>query len=183
MSKRMVVVIGGLLAAAAAALSVGIVSAAGGASSIQLRSGFGGGAAPDAPQPHIKVARTFVLRAHDFTATTIDNDPAGTSQGDEIIVEGALAGRNGRPRGRIEVHEVLTGLTQGGGGRLQLVFTALLARGQITGSAVLGISQSGASNTKAAILGGTGHYRNARGEVVIHPAGQSSTQLTFYLVP
>ena len=66
---------------------------------------------------------------------------------------------------------------------MQLLFTALLARGQITGSAVLGISQSGASNTKAAILGGTGHYGNARGEVVIHPAGQSSTQLTFYIIP
>lgn len=183
MSKRVVVVIVGVLAALAAALSVGIVSAAGGASSSELRSGFGGSVAPAAPQPHIKVARKFVLRAHDFTATTIDNDPAGTSQGDEIIVEGALAAWDGRPRGRIEVHEVLTGLNQSGGGRLQLLFTALLARGQITGSAVLGISQSGVSNTKAAILGGTGHYRNVRGEVVIHPAGQSSTELTFYLIP
>jgi hypothetical protein len=112
----------------------------------------------------------------------IDSDPVGLSQGDEIIVEGQLVGPSGRPKGRIEVQEVLTGLNQSGGGRLQLMFTALLARGQITGSGVLGISQSGPSNTKAAILGGTGRYRNVRGVVVIHP-GQTSSQLTFYLLP
>ena len=123
-----------------------------------------------------------MLRATGFTATMIDNDPAGLSQGDEIIVEGRLIGRGGRPKGRIEVREVLTGLSHSGGGRLQLLFTALLARGQITGSAVLGISQAGPSNTKAAILGGTGHYRNVRGEVYIHPDQQSSL-LTFYLLP
>jgi hypothetical protein len=144
--------------------------------------GFGSGTAPPLAQPHIKNARRLVLRATGFTATMIDNDPAGLSQGDEIIVEGKLIGLKGRPKGRIEVHEVLTGISQSGGGRLQLLFTALLARGQITGGAVLGISQSGPSNTKAAILGGTGHYRNVRGEVYIHPNQQSSL-LTFYLLP
>jgi hypothetical protein len=184
MSKRTVIVTAGLVGALAAALSGGIVSANGGAaSSTELHPwGFGWGTAPSAPLPHIKKTHKFRLRAQGFTATMLDNDPAGFSQGDEIIVEGQLVGRGGEPEGRIEVHEVLTGLSQSGGGRLQLFFTALMARGQITGSGVLNISQSGPSNARAAILGGTGHYRNVRGEVYIHP-GQQSSRLTFYLVP
>jgi hypothetical protein len=46
-----------------------------------------------------------------------------------------LSHLNGNSAGRIEVHEVLTRLTQSGGGRLQLMFTALLAHGQISGVA------------------------------------------------
>jgi hypothetical protein len=166
-------------------LVAGVVSAAGGSgSSAPLRPwGFGVGSAPGViAVPHIHRARTLRFRAHDFTATVIDNDPAGTSQGDEIAVEGLLTGRDGEAAGRLEAHEVLTGLTPGGGGRLQLQFTVLLANGQISGNAVLGLSQSGASNAKAAVVGGTGRYRNVRGEVLIHPAGQT-TQLTFVLIP
>jgi hypothetical protein len=145
--------------------------------------GFGLGSAPGPiAVPHIHRARTLRFRAHDFTATVIDNDPVGTSQGDEIAVEGLLTGENGQAAGRLEGHEVVTGLTPGGGGRLQLQFTVLLANGQISGNAVLGISQSGANNAKAAVIGGTGRYRNVRGEVIIHPAGQT-TRLTFVLLP
>jgi hypothetical protein len=123
-----------------------------------------------------------VLRAHGFTSTFVDNQPANISQGDEISVEGLLSKRNGRGAGRIEVHEVLTALTQTGGGRLELLFTVLLAHGQISAVGVLGLNQSGASNGKAAVIGGTGRYRNVRGEVYIHP-GQQSTRLTFVLLP
>jgi hypothetical protein len=58
----------------------------------------------------------------------------------------------------------------------------LLGNGQISGNADLGPSQSGASNAKAAVVGGTGRYRNVPGEVYIHPPGQT-TRLTFVLVP
>jgi|tagenome__1003787_1003787.scaffolds.fasta_scaffold20967955_2 hypothetical protein len=95
------------------------------------------------------------------------------------VGQGSLEAQN---VGRLEAHEVLTSLNQNGGGRLQLMFTALLARGQISGVAVLGLTQSGASNARAAIIGGTGHYRNVRGEVLIHPNGQTM-RLIFLLVP
>jgi hypothetical protein len=181
--RRLVAVV--VVVIAISGLLVGVGSASGGsASSPPLRPwGFGvGRALGPIAVPHIHRARTLHLRAHDFTATVIDNDPAGTSQGDEIAVEGLLTGKDGQAAGRLEAHEVLTGLTPGGGGRLQLQFTVLLANGQISGNAVLGLTQSGASNAKAAVIGGTGHYRNVRGEVIIHPAGQT-TRLTFILLP
>lgn len=53
----------------------------------------------------------------------------------------------------------------------------------MTGSAVLAIGPSGPSNTTTAILGGTGRCRNVRGEVVIHPASQTLSELIFYLIP
>jgi hypothetical protein len=184
--RRRQLAVFGLLAVMVGGVVVGVGSASGGSTATPpLRAwGFGHGRAARAPAvPHIERSRVMVLRGHDFAAAVIDNDPPGTSQGDEIAVEGRLThAQTGNAAGRIEVHEVLTALTQTGGGRLQLVFTALLAHGQISGVAVLGLSQSGASNTKAAVIGGTGRYRNVRGEVFIHPAGQS-TRLTFVLLP
>ena len=73
-------------------------------------------------------------RAQGFTSTFVDNQPANISQGDEIAVEGMLSKNNGRAAGRIEVHEVLTALTQSGGGRIQLLITALLIHLQISAS-------------------------------------------------
>jgi hypothetical protein len=156
----------------------------GGSSTAPPFQGWGfdsGHALNAAPIPHIRRGRTIVLRVHDTTATYVDNAPANISQGDEIAVEGLLR-RAGHPGGHLEAHEVLTGLNQSGGGRLELVFTALLSDGQVTSVAVLGLSQSGASNGKAAIVGGTGRYRNVRGEVYIHPDG-ATTLLTYLLLP
>src|SRR5206468_7478600 len=129
----------------------------------------------------IKRAQTFVLRAQGFTVTAVDNPPSGTSQGDELAVEGLLTTRQGEGAGRLDAHEVFTGPSSNGG-RLELLFTALLAHGQISAGGVIRINQSGATDTRAAIIGGTGRYRNARGEVIIHPAGQT-TRLTFVLLP
>jgi hypothetical protein len=183
---RRVTSVGVLLALAAACVVAWSGPAAGEASSsLETQAWpFGIGRAPTlAAMPQIKRAQRLVLVAHDFAATVVDNDPAGTSQGDEISVEGRLSSRHeARNVGRLEAHEVLTSLNQNGGGRLQLMFTALLARGQISGAAVLGLTQSGASNARAAIIGGTGHYQNVRGEVLIHPNGQT-TRLIFLLGP
>jgi hypothetical protein len=139
-------------------------------------------AAPPLLITHLRRARTFRVRAHGFTATMIDNPPANLSQGDEIVVQGDLSHLSGTPAGRLEAQETLTGLTENGEGRLELLFTAQLPHGQISCVAVLRIGQSGASNARAAVIGGTGYYRNARGQVYIHPAGQT-TDLTFALSP
>ncbi len=62
-----------------------------------------------------------MLRAGDFVTTAIDNDPAGMSQGDEIVVTGTLAHpRADHPIGRLQVTEVFTELPTGGGARLCL---------------------------------------------------------------
>jgi hypothetical protein len=182
---RRLTVLGALVVSAGAAVWMAAAVSAGGSTTDSMLRPWplGSDSAPPQTVPHIKRVQRLVLLAHDFAATVVDNDPAGLSQGDEIDVEGQLSTRrDAQNAGRLEAHEVLTGLNQSGGGRLLLTFTALLARGQISGVAVLGLSQSGASNAKAAIIGGTGHYRNVRGEILIHPNGQT-TRLTFLLIP
>lgn len=181
------VVIGGVLVVGASGVMVGVGAASGGtAHSVPLRpwafgSGRSGGAAVTA---HITRSRTLVLRAHDFVASSIDNTPANTSQGDAIVVEGLLSGPNGDSAGRIDVNEVFTGLPPGGGARLLITATASLPAGQITAVGVGRVSQSGHITIKISIAGGTGKYRNARGVLIGQPsASGNTTRLTFLLLP
>ncbi|MGH3377165.1 MAG: hypothetical protein ACRDP6_20745 [Actinoallomurus sp.] len=165
---------------------VGVGAASGGtAQTVALRPwAFGYGHADPAATPHITRSRTVVLRAHDFVATSIDNPPANMSQGDAIVVEGLLSGRNGDSAGRIDVNEVFTGLPFGGGARLLITATASLAAGQITAVGVGRVSQTGHITIKIPIAGGTGKYRNARGVIIGQPSASGSTiRLTFLLLP
>jgi hypothetical protein len=175
-------VIGGLLAVLAISLMVGIVSARGGsASAPQLRSwGFGAGTV--SAVPHITRDRVLAFRATNFAATSIDNAPAGTSQGDALAVEGTLFKRGANPAGHLEVSEVFTGLPAGGGARLLVTVTATLNAGQITAVGVGRVSQSGQISIKLPVAGGTGKYRNARGVLVATPSG-NVTRLAYLLIP
>lgn len=126
--------------------------------------------------PHIARSagtKMLVVKARNFTTTGIDNPPSGTSQGDEAVGAGQLFSKQ-RPAGSLQFQEVLTSATPG---RLVLTFTALLASGQITGSAVVRINNSTQPVT-AAILGGTGAYAQIRGVMYATSAG-NSTKLTF----
>ncbi len=175
-------VIGGLLAAVTTSMVVGIVSARGGsATAPQLRAwGFGAGAA--SPAPHITQDRRLSFRATNFVATSIDNDPAGTSQGDALVVEGTLFTHGGGSAGHLEVTEVFTGLPAGGGARLLVTVTATLDAGQITAVGVGRVSQSGQITIKLPVAGGTGKYRNVRGVLIAKPTG-NTTRLTYVLLP
>ena len=184
MSRRLLVSIG-LLAAAAVTLAIGLVAAQGQSASTDLRAwGFGSGHST-APLPHITRARQIRLRAHDFTATPVDNDPAGTSQGDFITVAGLLPTRGGDSTvGRLDVNEVFTGLPPGGGARLLITVTTSLAAGQITAVGVGRVSASGKITIKLPIAGGSGKYRNARGVLVAHSnTNGATTRLTYLLIP
>lgn len=179
----------GLIAALAAAggiIVAGVGAALGDSSSTPpLRAwGFGAGDSP-AAEPHITRAHQITLRAHDFAATSVDNDPAGTSQGDAITVEGLLSARGGDSTiGRLEVNEVFTGLPAGGGARLLVTATATLPAGQITTVGVGRVSASGKITIKLPIAGGTGRYRNARGVLIAHPnTNGATTRLTYFLIP
>ena len=183
MPKRAVVLVAALGIVVAVSLA-GIASAAGGSSGrTALRAwGFGAGRPDPAPVPHITRARTMVLRASNFTISTIDNDPAGTSPGDEIVVEGTLTRAHGDAAGGLAVTEVFTGLPAGGGARLELTFTVTLPGGQISAVGIGRVSQSGSVKIRIPVVGGTGKYRNARG-VVIVKSSSSSARLTFLLIP
>lgn len=129
--------------------------------------------------PHIAHARTLVVRLQNTTSTYVDNLPTGTSQGDELAVEGQLVTPRGAAAGNLEAHEIVTGLGPNTGGRIQLTFTALLAGGQISG---VGATRFNSGTPALAIAGGTGKYLGAHGEVFVH-AGPHRTRLTFLLLP
>ncbi|MGH3426788.1 MAG: hypothetical protein ACRDQZ_04365 [Mycobacteriales bacterium] len=77
------------------------------------------------------------------------------------------------------MHEAVTGPGADTGGRIQLTFTALLAGGQISG---IRVTRFNSGTPALAIVGGTGKYVGARGEVFIH-SGPRRTRLTFILLP
>jgi hypothetical protein len=127
-------------------------------------------------------AQTLVLVAHDFTATTVDNDRAGTSPGDEISVQGQLSSRrDAESAGRLEAHEVLTSLNQNGGGTLQLLFTAVLARARSRASPCSDSHSRAHPTARPPSSAGQATTENVRGDVLIHPNGQT-TRLTFLLL-
>jgi hypothetical protein len=162
---------------------VGVVAGAAGSSdgSALKAWGFPSGLVRGGVVPHITHARQLVLLGRNFTATNVDNSPVGTSQGDELAVEGQLFTFHGAPAGRLEVHEILTGLGPGPGARLMLTFTARLSHGQIAAIGVAGVQHQNRLNL--AVVGGTGRYRNARGEVVVTSGPNNLPRLTFLLLP
>jgi hypothetical protein len=129
--------------------------------------------------PHIAHAKTLVVRLQNTTSTYVDNLPTGTSQGDDLALEGQLVSRSGTSAGSLEVRETVTGLGPGTGGRLQLTFSAMLAGGQISG---IGVTRFNSATPALAVVGGTGKYLGAHGEVFIH-SGPHRTRLTFLLLP
>jgi hypothetical protein len=159
---------------------IGVTSAANGSSArLHFRAwGYHPHAVP-LVVPHIARAKTLVVRLQTATSTYVDNLPNGTSQGDELAVEGQLVSRTGASAGILEVRETVTGLGPDTGGRIQLTFTAMLAGGQISG---LGVTRFNSGTPALAIVGGTGKYLAAHGEVFIH-SGPHRTRLTFLLLP
>ncbi len=177
MRRRNWLVVG--FVAAVAAIVIGVASAANGATHRPPHAwAFQTRTARPTTVPRIANATTLVLRLQNTAATYIDNPPTGTSQGDELAVEGQLIQLNGTPAGHLEVHEVITGIGPDMGGRIQLTFTALLAGGQISG---IGATRFNTATPALAIIGGTGKYLGAHGEVFVH-TGPHRSRLTFLLL-
>jgi hypothetical protein len=125
-------------------------------------------------------ARAIVVQLQNVTAGSVDQQPAGTSPGDEIVGEGQLVTPQGAGAGLLEIEETLTGLgPESGAGRIQLRGTALLRGGQIDLGGVLRFDPT--KIPSVAILGGTGAYRGSRGQLFVHTSGQT-TQLMFVLL-
>jgi hypothetical protein len=130
--------------------------------------------------PALRGASVTHLFASNFSTSYVDNLPGGTSQGDELTVEGPLATAAGNHAGVLEGHEVLTDGAQNAG-KLLLTVSSLMPGGQISAQAVIRINAPSTHPIAAAITGGTGRYLLARGEIVITPGPNGSTRLTYLI--
>jgi hypothetical protein len=164
----------------------GVVASARGASSAPRAEAWGlsPGTVGSGALPRVQSGvKTLVVDLQAISATSIDNAPTGTSQGDEIVVAGALF-KAGKPAGSLQATETATRVVPNGNGFSgKLVVTAVcqLAGGQITFLAVTGFNN--ANPVKAAILGGTGAYNKAQGQMFVSQGPNQTTRFTFYLTP
>ena len=91
------------------------------------------------------------------------------------MIHSQLFNRAGAAVGTLDAHLVLTSIDPFAG---QAVFTASLAKGQITAQGVGG-SETGFT---AAVTGGTGAYQNARGQVRVRFQA-NQVVFTYHLIP
>ena len=171
------------LVGAAVVCVAGVVATARGASSNPSVEAWGltpGTVGPGA-LPRGGAAKKLVVDLQGVSATSIDNAPTGTSQGDQIAVTGSLF-RNGKPAGSLSATEVATQVTPNGNGfngKLMVTAVCQLAGGQISIIAVSGFNNS--KPVKAAIIGGTGVYSKARGQMFVSQGPNNTTRFTFYI--
>jgi hypothetical protein len=93
------------------------------------------------------------------------------------VVHSPLFRRSGAEVGTLDVHFVITSLDPFA---IQAVFTASLANGQITAQGVA----TEETRFTAAVTGGTGAYRNARGAMLLRSrAGGTEFDFVFRLIP
>lgn len=139
-----------------AALSVGLLVAAG----------------PAEAAKHKPKVKKFSAYAVVDSATEVDNDPAGDSQGDIITFTQALY-TDATMTTQIGTDEVYCVRTIVGSSR---VCTGIF---HIKGGELMITGRESLDKHSLAITGGTGKYRNARGEVVLVPDTIIADNMTF----
>jgi len=128
-----------------------------------------------ASTPRVAGTQRLTVYASDFAATSVDNAPSGTSQGDELAVAGQLRTAGGTKIGKLEVHEVLTSVAPQ---IIQLTATLRVPGGQIS---ALGI-QRWMNLTRLTVVGGTSRYYNVRGgQLTATPGPHGDAKLTLLL--
>lgn len=128
--------------------------------------------------PQAQGARTIRL---DFKVTStrqVDAAPKGMSAGDYGVVGGKLfASGSSRLMGRYQGICFVTAAKNGS----ECTFTLALAGGQLTTMSAYGVGFNGDKVVHDAIIGGTGSYRTARGEVLGQETGDTTGKMTVEL--
>jgi hypothetical protein len=132
---------------------------------------------------HASSARTITLVTHYEQASlrTDDVAPKGQSVGDQIFFSGSLV-RGGKPAGRLEDVDVTIDARIEG---VMRSVTLLLPDGTIVAAGAGGNKGATGWHPSAsdaiAVIGGTGAYRGASGEIVAHDLPNESQRLTVTL--
>ena len=106
----------------------------------------------------------------------VDQPPRGNSVGDAQIFGGKLIG-HGHPRGRLQAYCVVISSTN-----QECSFTYALPGGQLASLVGYGRGFSGIHISSDPIVGGSGTYFGARGEVSDREVGPRKDRLVFRLV-
>jgi hypothetical protein len=126
-------------------------------------------------QPSARAATTIRL---DFKVTSthrVDAAPNGMSVGDYGIVGGKLfAAGSSRQLGRYQGICFITAAQNGS----ECTFTLAMKGGQLTTMSAYGAGFNGDKIVHDAIIGGTGAYRTARGEVLGEETGDTTGKMT-----
>ena len=165
-----------MLAIAAGATAIGSSASGADRPAAKVHWALLPGSLPAVAVPQVQGAHERTFFATDFVATSIDNDPAGASQGDELAVSGRLRNSAGDAIGRLEVHEVLTSASPQ---LIQLTATLRFHRSQIEAAGVQGTNPE----TGLAVVGGTGLQRMVgAGQLTAEPASNNRVKLTVVLL-
>ena len=115
---------------------------------------------------------SFTVRAQHGSDASLDLGASGFSAGDQDLFTGALT-RHGHHAGRLV--GTCTTVRAGGSTADQLCeFVLKLGRGQITASGTVSSGQSGPGTFVLPILGGTGPYHDAGGQIAVTATNGSS---------
>lgn len=132
-----------------------------------------------AAQPLASGAETVNLLAVGETFDVVDSGDPGLGVGDVFASGGSVHRWHGRVRGpRVGRLDVLCTALTADGGRSHCSLTAAVPGGRIEAVGLL----TGDSNTLA-VIGGTGRYRAARGELTMRSIGGDKLALVFRLRP
>jgi allene oxide cyclase-like protein len=122
---------------------------------------------------------TFTVRAHQGTDTNLDQGKPGFSAGDQDLFTGLLT-RKGEHVGRVT--GTCTTVSVGATAANQLCeFDLQFGSSQIATSGAVRAGQAGPGTFHLPIVGGTGRYRHARGQIAVTATNGSSFPITVSL--
>jgi len=119
-----------------------------------------------------------------YTSTTsksgyVDNAPKGLSAGDQLT-QHSMWSRNGAKAGTMALTATITLRTSPQTGEVMFTAVARLQAGQVALTGTFDIVPQN-QTFSAAITGGTGAFRNARGEAVFKQVSGTRTLVTLYV--
>lgn len=138
---------------------------------------LGFGVAASAHDSHTSRQKTIRLDVHWTARQMVDSRPKGSSAGDLAVTAGDLLARGtNRKLGRIQGHCVNVPPENA-----DCSFTLALRGGHLHVLSGYGKGFSGETTGRDAIVGGTGAYKYARGDITSHETGEDKVELTVRL--
>ena len=139
--------------------------------------GFAVGSIPATAGSDISRPRTIHLVAITTEQNALDLGASGFSQGDEFVFHDVLKNEDGHHVGDDGGVCTITSLTLQ---QVNCVVTLWLPGGQIASQ---GLNTNSAKVFTAPITGGSGIYRNVRGQIVVHQVTPIKALITLELIP